>query len=448
MRIIIAGAGQVGQYLCAKLSEEGQEVVLVDNDEAKLKRVERNLNLLAVHGSAASARILEEAGIDRSDLFIAVTDSDEVNLISCIISRQYNVISRVARVRNEDFYGSGRALTEQALGVDLLISPDIAMADETIKLSHLSDAFDVAEFAGGQVVLLGYNINQGNPAIGVSLARLQKKQKQNNFVIVSIIREEKTIIPHGDTIIQANDKIYVVARKKDILAIASLFQFTTRAAKRVFIIGGGAIGYLIAKRMEQHRFNVCLVEEKKERCDFLTSELEHTVVLNFDGLESDALLEEGIDMADLVISVTENDTTNLLSSLLAKHHGAKRCITKITRPDFSPLLGKLGIDVALSPRLVAADMILRFVRGRGKILSVATLQNSDAEVMEMLVPDDVKFRDVPLKTLEWPRDAVLGAIIRRKKVIIPSGETKLKAGDKMVIFATREAISRVENFFE
>ncbi|MFO7761741.1 MAG: Trk system potassium transporter TrkA [Thermodesulfobacteriota bacterium] len=448
MRVIIAGAGQVGQYLCEKLSQEGQEVVLIDNNENKLRRLERNLNILPVQGSAASARILEEAGIDRANLFIAVTDSDEVNLISCIISQQYKVQSRVARVRNEDFYGSGKSLTEKALGVDLLISPDIAMADETIKLSQLSDAFDVAEFAGGQVVLLGYKINKGNPAIGLSLVQLQKKQKQNSFVIVSISREDKTIIPHGDTLIKVDDRIYVVARKKDILAVESLFQFTSRAAKKIFIIGGGAIGYLVAKRMEQHNFNVCLVEEKRDRCHFLTSELENTVVLNFDGLESDGLLEEGIDMADLVIAVTENDTTNLLSSLLAKHHGAKRCITKITRPDFIPLLGKLGIDVALSPRLLAADLILSFVRGRGKILSVATIQNSDAEVMEMLVPDDAKFRDVPLKFLNLPMDAVIGAIVRKKKVIIPSGETNLKTGDKMVIFATREAIARVEAFFE
>ncbi len=448
MRIIIAGAGRVGRYLCEKLSGEGQEVVLIDNNETTLRRLERHLNILAIPGSAATARVLEEAGIDKADLFIAVTDSDEVNLVSCIISRQYSVKSRVARVRSEDFYGSGKSLTEKALGVDLLISPDIAMADETIKLSQLSDAFDVAEFAGGQVLLLGYMINEGNPAVGVPLAQLQAKQKQNNFVIVSIIRAGKTIIPHGDTSIEANDQIYVVARKKDLLAVELLFHFTTKAAKKIFIIGGGAIGYLIAKRMEQHRFDVRLVEENLERCHFLTSVLENTVVLNFDGLEAGDLLEEGVDMADLVISVTENDTTNLLSSLLAKHHGAKRCITKITRPDFIPLLGKLGVDVALSPRLLAADMILRFVRGREKVLSVATIQNSDAEVLEMLVPDNIKFRDVPLKSLDLPRDAVIGAIVRKTKVIIPSGETKLQEDDKMVIFALRDAIAKIESFFE
>ncbi|MEW6518978.1 MAG: Trk system potassium transporter TrkA [Thermodesulfobacteriota bacterium] len=448
MRIMIVGAGQVGHHLCEKLSVEGQEVVLVDRDEKKLRKLERDLNILPVHGSAASARVLEEAGIKNTDLFIAVTDSDEVNLIACILSKQYKVASRIARVRNEDFYVAGEAHTEKTLDIDLLISPDIAMADEIMTLSQLSDAFAVADFAGGQVELLGYEVYKGNPMVGITLHKMQVMQRQSNFLIVAISRGGNTIIPRGDDKIEPGDRIYLVARKKDIAQVEAHFHFTSKAPKRVFIIGGGTIGYMVAKRMEKQKISVSLVEEDPQRCEFLTGQLEHAVVLNCDGLEAHDLLEEGIDQADLVISVTESDTTNILSSLLSKHHGARKCITKITRPDFIPLLGKLGIDVALSPRLVAANMILRFVRGGGKIVSVATLLGSDAEVMEIQVSDKAKFQDIPLKSLKFPRNAVLGAIVRKGKVIIPSGETKLQAGDNLVVFFARDAISSVEAFFE
>ncbi len=445
---MIAGAGQVGHHLCEKLSVEGQEVVLIDRDEKKLRRLERDLNILPVLGSAASARVLEEAGIKNTELFIAVTDSDEVNLIACILSKQYNqVASRIARVRNEDFYVSGEAHTEKTLDIDLLISPDIAMADEIMTLSQLSDAFAVADFAGGQVELLGYEVYKGNPMVGITLQKMQTMQRQSNFLIVAISRGGNTIIPRGDDKIEPGDKIYLVARKKDIAEVEAHFHFTSKAPKMVFIIGGGTIGYMVAKRMEKQKISVSLVEEDPKRCEFLTEQLENAVVLNCDGLDAHELLEEGIDQADLVISVTESDTTNILSSLLSKHHGARKCITKINRPDFIPLLGKLGIDVALSPRLVAANMILRFVRGGGKIVSVATLLGSDAEVMEIQVSESAKFQDIPLKSLKFPRHAVLGAISRKGKVIIPSGDTRLKEGDNLVVFFAKDAISSVEAFF-
>ncbi len=448
MRIMIVGAGEVGRHLCEKLSVEGQEVVLVDEDEAKLRRLERDLNILPVHGSGASMRVLEEGGIDRTDLFIAVTDSDEVNLIACILSKQYDVESRIARVRNEDFCSNSGQGTEKALDIDLVISPDLAMAEEILRLSALSDAFDVAEFADGQVELLGYEVYKGNPTLGKSLQQIQAIQPQNNFVIAAIIRDHHTIIPRGDAIIEAGDKIYLVARKKDIMDVEAVFQFTSHMPKDVFIIGGGIIGYTVAKALERKKINVRLIEQNPDICDRLTGQLEKTVVLNFDGLEANDLLEEGIDQAGLVISVTDSDTTNILSSLLAKHHGAQKCITKITKPDFIPMLGKLGIDVGLSPRLVAADMILRYVRGGGKILSVATLLGADAEVVDILVTEDREdLTGIPLMELSFPRDTVLGAIVRKKKVIIPSGQTKLKLGDTLVIFFAKNAMAQVEAYF-
>ena len=448
MRIMIVGAGQVGRHLCEKLSVEGQEVVLVDQDDAKLRRLERELNILPIQGSGASTRVLEEAGIDKTDLFIAVTDSDEVNLVACIISKQYNVKTRIARVRNEDFYSKDSALSEKALGIDLLISPDHAMADEILRLSLFSEAFEVAEFADGQVVLLGYVVQDCNPCVGVPLEQLKTAESGLRFVIAAISRGDTTIIPRGSNTIEVGDKIYIVVHKSDITAVEPLlFNCTSKAPKRVFIIGGGTIGCMVARHLEEKGIGVQLVEKNPHRCDMVTEQLTNTVVLNFDGLEAHDLLAEGIDQADLVISVTNSDTSNILSSLLAKHHGAKKCITHITRPDFIPLLGKLGIDVALSPRLVAANMILRFVRGGGTIVSVATLLGSDAEVVEMKVPNRDQFREVPLKSLYFPRGSIVGAVVRGKEVIIPSGETKIQPDDSLIIFFTKEAQQVVEATF-
>jgi len=444
---MIVGAGQVGHHLSEKFSVEGQEVILVDKDAAKLRRLERELNILTVHGSGASARVLEEAGINNTDLFIAVTDSDEVNLVACILSKQYAVKKRIARVRNEDFLTPGATLNERALGIDLLISPDRAMSDEIIKLSYASEAIDMAEFADGRIVMLGYSILENNPCAGLTLQSLKKLKGSYRFVVVAIIRDGKTIIPRGDDSLQVGDKIYVMVQPQDIAELEYLFNLASKKPDLVFVIGGGTIGYLVARQLEKQHIDVRLIEESGKHCDFLTENLQNTLVLNFDGLEANVLLEEGIDRADLVISVTDSDATNILSSLLAKHHGAKRCITKITRPDFIPLLGKLGIDVALSPRLVAADMILRFVR-RGAVLSVATLLGSDAEIIELTVPDKDQFRDTTLKSLVFPRGGLVGGIVRNSQVFIPSGETVLQPGDTLIIFYTKQALEKVESLFD
>lgn len=296
--------------------------------------------------------------------------------------------------------------------------------------------------------LLGYEVYKGNPTVGKTLQQIQAMQAQNYFVIAAIIRGQQTIIPRGSDVLQAGDKMYLVARKKDIMAVEAVFHFYSHMPKDVFIIGGGLIGYTVAKALEKKRINVRLIEQDPRVCDRLTALLDKTVVLNFDGLDAHDLLQEGIDQAGLVIAVTNSDTTNILASLLAKHHGARKCITKITKPDFIPMLGKLGIDIGLSPRLVAADMILSFVRGGGKILSVATLLGANAEVVEILVTEDrEELTGIPLMSMNFPPEAVLGAVVRKKKVIIPSGQTKLKLGDILVVFFAKNAMTQVETFF-
>ncbi len=445
MRIVIVGAGEVGRHLCQQLSMEDHEVVLVDRNADHLRRVERDLNILAIQGNGASARTLEQADIAKADLFIAVTDIDEVNLISCILAKEYGVIRRIARVRNEEYLSVNSPLNEHRLGIDLIINPDHVMAQEILRMSQISEAFEVVDFAHGEVALVGYHIKEGNPACGVTLAELKELRGLYKYVVVAIVREGETIIPRGNDSIRPGDRVYLVMNRRDMAAVEDLLNLRSRAPKKVFIVGGGQVGYLVAKGLEEKKVDVYLVEADSLKCEMLAESLAHTVVLNFDGLDAHELTSEGIDTADLLVAVTDGDTTNILASLLAKHHGAKKCITRISRPDFIPLLGKLGIDVALSSRLVAANMILRFVR-RGAILSVATLLGSDAEVVEYVISERWVYVDKALKTIEFPPGAVVGAVIRKKEILIPSGDTVLRPGDRLVIFSMKKAVSKVEKF--
>ena len=224
------------------------------------------------------------------------------------------------------------------------------------------------------------------------------------------------------------------------------FHLSSHTPHKVFIIGGGRMGYAVARVLEDLNIEVFLVENSRSRCDFLSENLGRTVVLNIDGLDAHDMLDEGIDQADLVISVTGDDSNNILSSLLAKHHGAKKCITKITRHDFVPLLGPLGIDIALSSRQVAASMILRYIR-RGAVGTVATIMNSDAEAMEVKVPTSGNFDNIALKDLDFPKGAIIGAIVRNRKVIIPSGNPRIQSGDNLVVFFTQNAVKILEEYF-
>jgi len=447
LKIIIVGAGEVGYHLADRLSLEGHDIVVIDSHEDKIKRLERHLNVMAIRGSGASAKVLEKAGIKETDLFVAVTSSDEINLISCLLAKEYGVPRKVARVRSEDYLSPDSPLNEQKLGIDLIINPTRVLAEEIVRLSEITEATDWAEFARGRVVLLGYQVKEGCPLAGVSLADLRELRSRYDFVIVAIIRDGETIIPSGEDYIKVGDRIFIMAKKKDIPAIEYFLGFTLKTPSRVFIIGGGQVGASVAKQMEAKKVEVYIIDKDEARCEELAVSLKHAIVLNIDGLEAQELLKEGIDQADLVISVTNSDTVNILSALLAKHHGAKKSIVRIDRPDFIPLLGRLGIDVALSPRLLAANQILKFVR-RGQILSVATFLGSEAEVVEMVVPETDFFRGGRrLAEIHFPKGALVGAIYRAGEVIIPKGETTLYPGDDLVIFAQREALPQLEKIF-
>ncbi|AJF07403.1 Trk system potassium transporter TrkA [Geoalkalibacter subterraneus] len=449
MNILIVGSGQVGYFLCEKLSEEGHQVTLIDSNQQRLNWAQDRLNVLGIAGNGASAEVLEQGGIKQMDIFIAVTDMDEVNILACLLAREYGVKTRIARVRSIEYSSQGAVLSKEKLGIDLLINPKDAVAEEMIKIASRQGAFDVAEFVEGQIQFLGYRINEKSPLCDLTLKELGEIRGMYRFVVTAITRGERTIIPRGDDIIMAGDSIFIFAHQNDLPAIQYILQPEQEKAlrsRKAFILGGSAIGMKIAQELEELRFDVHLIDHDITRCEELASKLNRTMVIHTEGTDIRTLVSEGIEGADVFMAVTGDDETNILCSLLAKKHGARRALALVNKPEYLNLAPSLGVDACVSPRLAAGAVILKHVR-RGGVLSLATVEGSNAEVLEIEVPAECSVVNTPLKDLTFPQGAIIGAIMRQGNYIIPTGETQLQPLDRVVIFTLPEALPKVEGYF-
>ncbi|WP_029911321.1 Trk system potassium transporter TrkA [Pelobacter seleniigenes] len=449
MKILIVGSGQVGYFLCDRLSREGHEVTLVDQSEEIVQRAQDRLNVMGVVGNGASAEILEQAGIKEAEIFIAVTNIDEVNILACLLAREYQVGVLVARTKNIEYTSHKAVLSKEKLGIDLLINPEDAVADELTKLACNSKAFDVAEFAEGQILFQGYRIGPESPLCDLSLAELGELRGMYRFVVVAISRGNTTIIPRGDDVIQDGDRIYIFAPQPELPAINYLLQaegIDQRRVRRAFVLGGSRIGLQVAQNLEKLNFQTKLVEKDEDRCYKLAEQLHKAVVINAEGLDVETLLDEGLAEAGVFIAVTDNDQTNILTCLLAKQHKARRTLALVSQPELIGLATELGIDACISPRLAAAGAILKFVR-RGDIISLTAVEGSNSEVLELEIKKDSGLHGRTLQELHFPRGAIIGAIVRGDKYDIPTGDSTLEAGDRVVIFTLPEALQKVERFF-
>ena len=450
MNILIVGAGQVGHFLSERLSLEGHEVTLLDRDQEHLNAAGDRLNVLTVLGNGASAEAMEQAGIKDMDIIMAVTDLDEVNILACLLAKEYGVHRRIARIKSIDYQSRGAVLSKEKLGIDLMINPDDAVADELANLAGRAGTFDVAEFVEGQIQFLGYRITDKSPLCNLTLRELGEIRGMYRFVVVAIIRQGQTIIPRGDDTIQVGDSIFIFAHKKELPAIQYLLKIEEepkRRTRRAFILGGGRIGLRLARNLEDRHFTVRLVERDLARCEELSAKLQKTIVIHAEGADIRTLLDEGVGEADVFIAVTENDETNILCSLLCRHHGTQRTLALVSRPELLDLAPSLGIDACVSPRLSAAGAILKFVR-RGDVISMAAIEGSNSEVLEILIKEDSQIVGTPLKDLSVPHGALIGAIVHGDDYEIADGDSCLKVGDRVLVFALPTALAKVERFFE
>ena len=444
MSIIIIGAGEVGYHLAYRLSHEKKDVVVIDRDLEKIRRVQNTLDVQAIHGSGGSISLLRQAGISEASMVIAVTNSDEVNMISCLVAGvQDRVPKKIARVRDPEYSALFPLFDKEHLDIDLIINPDYEVVEMILKLIEVPGAVEVVDFAEGRVRMVGLSLLPGSPLVGKSLAEIRKLYPESKILIVAIQKGDRVFIPKGQDVLAANDLLFLVMPQKNSRKALEGFGNKRLPIKRVMILGGGLIGLELAKRLEERGLQVKIIEQNETRCMEIAEKCSKAVVLRGDATYQDILTEENVGGMDAFIAVTEDEETNVMISLLAKKMGTRQVMTLINKVAYSPLVHSIGIDAVISPRLAAVNKILQFIR-RGKILSVSSLPEENAEAFEAIALETSDLVGRPLSEVDFPKEALVGALVRNSQVIIPNGSTVIQPGDRVMIFALTTAIPEVE----
>jgi trk system potassium uptake protein TrkA len=444
MRIVIVGAGEVGYHLASRLSLENKDVVVIDPDEEAIHRVSESIDAQVITGSGTNPRVLEEAGIKWAEILLAVTDSDEINLIACLMTDLISpTTKKLARIRNADFDKYHDAFRNLAPRIDMIINPETEVVKTIDRFMSVPGAVDVGEFADGRVKFVGIKLESDTNFAGIRLADLSGKLGRQSPLIAAIVRDEKLIIPGGADRLLPGDVIYFVSEADKLSQTLEIFEQRLEPVRRALIIGGGRIALRLAKLFEEKSISGKLIEKNAERCNELAEELNKVVVLHGDGTDQTLLEEEGIRDMDLVVTLTDDEQTNVLASLLAKQLGARKTVTRIQSFRYFQLMSTIGIDRVVSPRLSATNSILRHIR-RGNVLSAISIKGEQAEVIEALAMETSDIVGRPLKKISLPKGVLVTVAIRGDKLLIPSGDTVILPGDRVILFGTRQAVPKIE----
>lgn len=442
MRIIIVGAGEVGFHIAQKLSEENQDVFLIDKDQEKVRRITENLDVQVILGSGTSPDTLRNSGIEDAQMLVAATDSDEVNLIACLLARHLNpYIVKLARVRNPEYLKEKDLFGQDLLSVDQIINPESVMVETIRDLMMVPGASDVIDFVDGRVKLVGVTVKPDSPFVGRQL--LSFKGMEGKLLLGAIVRGEQVIIPHGEDTLEANDMVYVVVRSDELPAVFRKLDIKDEGLRRVIIVGAGETGTALATFFDKTKINVKIIEKDNQRCTSLAETLERVIVINGDGSDKSLLQEENISDCDFMVAVTGDEDSNVLMSILAKGLGAKKTITRISKLSYIPLVSALGIDTVVSPRLSAIRAILQHIR-KGKIISVAPLKGEHAEAIEAEALESSDLVNLPLSKVKFPKGSLVGAIVRNDEIIIPLGDSVIKPKDRLIIFTLQKEVPKLE----
>jgi trk system potassium uptake protein TrkA len=445
MKIIIAGAGDVGRHLAKMLSSDLHDIIIIDHDEASLKGIGNAFDIMTLTGSATSFDTLKAANIKKSDLYIAVTKTEEVNITSSIIAKRLGVKQCIARVDNAEYIRPVNKNHFTALGIDYLIYPERIAAREITGMVSQAGTSEIVDFTGGKLSLYVLKLEENAPVIGKTLYEATEEIKDFDFRAVAITRNNQTIIPRGLDRFHVNDLIYVVTNKAGINNVLKYSGKKKVEIKYVMILGGSRIGRRTAQALE-NKMKVKLIEKDQEKSNRLADELNNTLVIQGDGRDVDVLTEEGLEKMDTFIAVTGNSETNLLSCLLAKKMGVKKTIAAIENMNYISLAENMGIDTIINKKLVTASQIVRFTMN-AEVSTMKCLTGSDAEVLEFIAKPNSKITKDKLKNIQFPKSAIVGGVIRGKKSFIATGNTHIQAEDRVVVFAMPSAIKKVEAFF-
>lgn len=448
MRIVITGAGTIGQHIAEMLQDEQQDVTLIDHNADNLAEVGERLDIQTLCGSANDPDILREAGIETARLFLAMTNNDETNLISAMTAHQLGARKTVARVRHPYYQTSTPIHYCHLLGIDMVLSPERLTALEIIKHIHQPAAIAIESFANGRVQLRQFQMTAGHPYQGRPLIEL-REELPPDLLIAMIAHHDELIIPNrGDNVILPGDRVTVLGKPDSLDQFSATFEATEaeEPINKIFIAGGGNKGFLLAQMLERGHYAVTLMEQSRERCEFLSNQLTKPRIVLGDATRLPMLTEERVAKTDLFVAAMGDDENNLMSCLQAKSLGAPKLFTVMNRPDYAQTLEKFGIDLALSPRHIIANRTLAFLK-RGKIRSLSIIENGRAEVVELMALPDTPAVQGPLRLLNPPRGVLIALVLHNGQAVVPRGDTTIIPGDIVVVLSLTQDSFEVERFF-
>ncbi len=448
MKIIIAGAGEVGFHLAKLLSYEAQEITLIDTDKESLSYADSHLDIKVLRGDATSVSVLRDAKVDSSDLVIGVTASETTNLTFCLLAKQLGSKRTIARISNTEFVDHKKLIKFDELGIDELISPEELAASEIQLLLNQSAFNDTYEFEEGLLTMVGVFLPKTAPFVGKMVKEAAKIFPELHFMPIALQRmgTQYTLIPRGDTVFKEGDQVYFVTNKGGVDDLYKLTGMERRDIKNVMILGGSKVGYKTARDLCSNKFNVKLIEKDKEKAFDIADEIPNALVINGDGRNVELLEEESLESMDAFISVTGNSETNIMSCLVAKSRGIKKTIALVENMDYFQLSQSIGIDTLINKKLLAANNIFRYIR-RGEVLALTRLNNLNAEILEFEVKSTSAVNGEIIKELNFPREAIIGGVIRDGEGLIALGDFRITEGDKVVVCALPKAIPRIEKLF-
>ena len=453
MKAIIIGAGEVGFHTAKLLTVDDYDVVLIDESEDACQRVNEQLDLQTLCGPGASPVLLKDAGISEAELIIAVTNSDEINMLACQIADRYGVETKIARVSNPHYFSEESGLTPQDFGINLLVNPEHLCVEEFIRLLKTPEAREIVEFEDGRIQLAAFRIKQRNPFIGKSLAELDKKRVISDIRFAAIRETWDTQTLSSQVVrmfLMQGDDVFVIGSGLAIEQLFRLFGIIINAhLDRVIIVGASAIGIELARVLEGNGTDVKLIESDENLAELASQSLKRTTVLGGDFLQLRLLEEAGVEDVNGFVSVTGDDENDIMACMTAKEHGAHRALALIQQPRYLPLLARIPrLDGVVSRHLTVVSNLLRLIR-RGNIVSVAVLHEIDAEVIEIIAGVNAKIahKEIGSMKIKFPENAFIGAILRRENLIIPHGETVIQPADRVIVFSMPEAIPIVEDLF-
>lgn len=452
MKIIILGAGQVGGTLAENLANEANDITVVDTDSARLRELQDRLDIRTVEGKASYPGALAQAGAQEADMLIAVTNSDEVNMVACQVGQAlFNIPTKIARVREHDYLQQQQLLfCKESLPIDVLISPEQLVTEHVKRLIQYPGALQVLDFAQGKAQLVAVKAYYGGPLVGREIAYLRTHMPNIDTRVAAIFRQGKAIIPQGSTVIEADDEVFFIAARQDIRTVMSELRRLDNRYKRIMIAGGGNIGARLATNIEG-QFQVKIIERGVERCDYLARNLNNTIVLHGSASDKELLLEENIEDTDVFCALTNDDEANIMASMLAKRLGARTVMTLINNPAYVDLVQGGVIDIAISPQQTTIGALLTHVR-RGDMVAVHALRRGAAEALEAVAHGDRRSSKVvgrALEDIDLPPGTTIGAIVREDQVLIAHDDVIVENGDHVILFLVdKRRISEVERLFQ